>query len=70
MGVPDANKPTGPTSTTVPTCGFGHVGTLPVNDRHDDAATCAILYGYADDPRAWLRATHTRLPTTDTVERA
>lgn len=34
----------------------GHIGTLPVNDLHDDAATYAILYGYADDPHAWLRA--------------
>lgn len=56
MGIPDANIPTGPTSTTAPTRDFGHVGTLPVNDRHDDAATYAILYGFADDPRAWLRA--------------
>ncbi|MEU8006039.1 nitroreductase [Catellatospora sp. NPDC049111] len=56
MGIPDANIPTGPTSTTAPTRDFGHVGTLPVNDQNDDAATYAILYGYADDPRAWLRA--------------
>ncbi|GAA1636883.1 Acg family FMN-binding oxidoreductase [Catellatospora bangladeshensis] len=55
-GIPDANILTGPTSTTVPNRDFGHIGTLPVNDQHDDAATYAILYGYADDPRAWLRA--------------
>ncbi|GAA1408871.1 Acg family FMN-binding oxidoreductase [Catellatospora coxensis] len=55
-GVPDADIPTGPTSTAVPTRDFGHIGTLPVNEQHDDAATYAILYGFADDPRAWLRA--------------
>jgi hypothetical protein len=56
VGVPDANIPMHPTSTTVPTRDFGHVGTLPINDRNDHAATYAILYGFDDDPRAWLRA--------------
>jgi hypothetical protein len=56
VGVPDANIPTRPTNTTVPTRDFGHVGTLPINDRNDHAATYAIVYGFDDDPRAWLRA--------------
>jgi hypothetical protein len=56
VGIPDANIPARHTMTTVPTRDFGHVGTLPVNDLNDEAATYALIYGFDDDPRAWLRA--------------
>jgi nitroreductase len=55
-GVPDAEIPNRPPPTTVPMRDFGHVGTLPVPAGHDNAATYAILYGVADQPRNWLRA--------------
>jgi hypothetical protein len=55
-GVPDANIPDRAVPTTVPMRDFGHVGTLPVPDGHDNAATYAILYGLTEQPRSWLRA--------------
>jgi nitroreductase len=55
-GVPDENIPDRPVQTTVPARDFGHVGTLPVSDAHDNAATYAILYGLEDVPAAWIRA--------------
>ncbi len=55
-GVPDANIPDETVPTTVPMRDFGHVGTLPVTEGHDNAATYVILYGLAEQPRSWLRA--------------
>ena len=55
-GVPDVNILDQPAQTTVPSRDFGHVGTLPVADAHDNAATYAILYGMDDEPASWLRA--------------
>jgi nitroreductase len=55
-GVPDANIPDRTVPTTVPMRDFGHVGSLAIPERHDNAATYIILYGLAEQPRSWLRA--------------
>lgn len=56
-GIPDANILSQPAQTTVPSRDFGHVGTLAVNDeRHDQAAMYAILYGLHDGPDSWIHA--------------
>lgn len=55
-GIPDTAIPDSAPQTTVPVRDFGHVGTLPVGDGHDNAATYAILYGNDDEPASWLRA--------------
>jgi nitroreductase len=55
-GVPDAAIPAERTHTIVPSRDFGHVGTLPVTDRNDFAATYAILYGHDDRPVSWIHA--------------
>jgi nitroreductase len=55
-GIPDANIPDRPAQTTVPSRDFGHAGTLPLSDRHDNYATYVILYGLSDEPESWIRA--------------
>lgn len=55
-GIPDTTIPNHPPQTTVPARDFGHVGTLPIPDTHDHAATYAILYGMNDEPTSWLQA--------------
>jgi hypothetical protein len=54
--MPDAVIPAESPQTTVPGRDFGHAGTLPVSETHDNAATYAILYGQDDEPATWLRA--------------
>jgi len=55
-GIPDANVLDRPSQTTVPSRDFGHRGSLVGDDRHDNSATYAILYGLHDDPGSWIRA--------------
>jgi hypothetical protein len=55
-GIPDTDIPAVYAHTSVPAPDLGHVGSLPVNDRHDDAAIYAILVGPDDRSAAWIRA--------------
>ena len=55
LGVPDEVIPREPPATTVPGRDFGHGGSLPVGEGHDQAAVYAILYGDEDSPLGWLR---------------
>ncbi len=55
-GVPAEVIPEEAPRTTVPGRDFGHVGTMPISDEHDESATYAILSGDDDDAAAWLRA--------------
>jgi hypothetical protein len=68
-GVPEASIPDRRPPAAVAQRDFGHPGTLPVGDGHDDCATYAILYGVADEPADWLGAgralSHAWLTATD-----
>ncbi len=55
LGVPDDVIPGARPATTVPDRDFGHGGTLPVGEGHDQAAVYGILYGDEDAELGWLR---------------
>lgn len=55
-GIPDSVIPDRAPLTTVPGRDFGHAGSLPISEEHDQSATYAILSGAEDDPHAWLNA--------------
>jgi nitroreductase len=56
VGIPDTAIPNAFMRTRVASRDFGHVGSLPVDDRNDAAATYAILSGGSDRLESWLRA--------------
>jgi hypothetical protein len=55
-GIPDTDIPAVYAHTSVPAPDLGHVDSLPVNDRYDDAAIYAILVGPDDRSAGWIRA--------------
>ena len=55
-GIPDSVIPDRAPLTNVPGRDFGHPGSLPISEEHDQSATYAILSGAEDDPQAWLNA--------------